>query len=61
MPAQAELVAELAAVLGDADGRTAAARGLYGGTLPSWFVPDDQRAKVDDDAIAARRLRQTRP
>merc|ERR1712216_532102 len=36
----------LAPVLGSKEARLKAAAGIFGGTLPSWFKPDDQREEI---------------
>lgn len=40
---QEELVKMLGVILGDAQKRESAAKGIFGGILPSWFSADDQR------------------
>jgi hypothetical protein len=52
---QDAVTALLAPVLGAPAARERAARGIFGGALPAWFEPDDQRAAAAAAAAAAGR------
>merc|ERR1712032_1327100 len=59
---QDQLVDMLSIILGDDHKREAAARGIFGGSLPSWFSTEDQRGclqKERDEKKAAREAKKT--